>query len=100
MITEKEKSIINEVLQPYSPKMIGIFGSFARNENNDKSDLDILVEFRDTVNLLDIIGAEIKLSELLNLKVDLVTKKAIPPRLAPHIDKDLMQIFHESRMIY
>lgn len=72
------------------------YGSFARNENHHDSDLDILVEFRDTVNLLDIIGAEMKLSELLNLKVDLVTKKAIPPRLAPHIDKDLQKIFHEE----
>ena len=96
MITEEQKNIIIEVLQPYNPKMIGIFGSFARNENNPDSDLDILVEFQDTVNLLDIIGVEIKLSELLNLKVDLVTKKAIPPRLAPHIDKDLLKIFHEE----
>ena len=96
MITEAQKNTIIEVLQPYNPKMIGIFGSFARNENKHDSDLDILVEFRDTVNLLDIIGAEIKLSELLNLKADLVTKKAVPPRLAPHIDKDLQEIFHEE----
>lgn len=96
MITEDQKNIIIEVLQPYRPKMIGIFGSFARNENNHDSDLDVLVEFRDTVNLLDIIGAEIELSELLSLKVDLVTKKAIPPRLTPYIDKDLQQIFHEE----
>lgn len=96
MITEAQKNIIIEVLQPYNPKMIGVFGSFARNENHHDSDLDILVEFRDTVNLLDIIGAEIKLSELLNLKVDLVTKKAVHPQLAPHIDKDLQKIFHEK----
>ncbi|MFN2430611.1 MAG: nucleotidyltransferase family protein [Cryomorphaceae bacterium] len=96
MITEAQKNMIIEVLQPYHPKMIGIFGSFARNENRHDSDLDILVEFRDTINLLDIIGAEIKLSELLSLKVDLVTKKAISPRLAPHIDKDLQKIFHEE----
>lgn len=96
MITEGQKNIIIEVLQLYNPKMIGIFGSFARNENNHNSDLDILVEFRNTVNLLDTIGAEIKLSELLNLKVDLETKHAIPPRLAPHIEKDLQKIFHED----
>lgn len=96
MITEEQKNVIIEVLQPYHPRMIGIFGSFARNENKHDSDLDILVEFRNTVNLLDIIGAEIKLSELLNLKVDLVTKKAVSPRLAPHIDKDLEEIFHEE----
>lgn len=96
MITKAQKDVIIEVLQPYNPKMIGIFGSFARNENHQHSDLDILVEFRDTVNLLDIIGAEIKLSELLNMKVDLVTKKAISSRLEPHIEKDLQKIFHEE----
>ena len=96
MISEEQKNVIIEVLQPFNPKMIGIFGSFARNENNQNSDLDILVEFRKTVNLLDIIGAEIELSELLKLKVDLVTKKAVPPRLAHHIDKDLQRIFHEK----
>ena len=93
MISEKQKNIIIEVLQPFNPKMIGIFGSFARNENNQNSDLDILVEFRNTVNLLDIIGAQIELSELLNLKVDLVTKKAVPPVMEFHINKDLLKIF-------
>ncbi|MCG8320485.1 MAG: nucleotidyltransferase domain-containing protein [Cytophagales bacterium] len=97
MILVEQKNIIIEVLQPFNPKIIGIFGSFTRNENNYNSDLDILVEFRKTVNLLDIIGVEIRLSELLNLKVDLVTKKAVPPMLASNIDKDLQRIFHEER---
>ena len=44
MITDQQKNIIIEVLQSFSPKSIGIFGSYARNENNKKSDLDILVE--------------------------------------------------------
>lgn len=75
---------------------MSIFKSFARNENNQNSDLDILMEFRKTVNLLNIIGAEIELSELLNLKLELVTKKAVPSRLSLHIDKDLQRIFHEE----
>lgn len=74
--------------------MIGIFGSFARSENQQDSDLDILVEFQNTANLLDIIGAEIELSEILNMKVDLVTKRAIPPRLISHIERDLKNIFY------
>ncbi|SHM42913.1 hypothetical protein SAMN04488057_101425 [Cyclobacterium lianum] len=96
MITKDQKNIIIEVLQPFTPKMIGIFGSFARNENKENSDLDILVEFQNTVNLLDIIGAEMQLSELLNLKVDLITTKAISPRLVPRIESDLQQIFPDE----
>lgn len=94
MITEEQKNLIIEVLKPYSPKMIGIFGSFARGENQEDSDLDILVDFQSTVNLLDIIGAEIELSEMLNMKVDLVTKRAISPKLIPHIERDLKNIFY------
>jgi len=94
MITEEQKNIIITILKPYTPKMIGVFGSFARNESRQDSDLDILVEFQDTVNLLDIIGAEIELSEILNLKVDLITKQAISPRLIPYIENDLKKIFY------
>nr|MBI1230539.1 nucleotidyltransferase [Cytophagales bacterium] len=94
MITEEQKHLIIEVLKPFSPKMIGIFGSFARGENQEDSDLDILVDFQNTVNLLDIIGAEIELSEMLNMKVDLVTKRAISPKLIPHIERDLKNIFY------
>lgn len=94
MITEEQKKMIIGVLKPYSPKMIGIFGSFARGENQEDSDLDILVDFQNTVNLLDIIGAEIELSEMLNMKVDLVTKRAISPKLIPHIERDLKNIFY------
>ncbi len=86
--------MIIEVLKPYSPKMIGIFGSFARGENQEDSDLDILVDFQRTVNLLDIIGAEIELSEILNMNVELVTKRAISPKLIPHIERDLKNIFY------
>ncbi|WP_209332984.1 nucleotidyltransferase family protein [Lunatimonas salinarum] len=94
MITEEQKNMIIEVLKPYSPKMIGIFGSFARGENQEDSDLDILVDFQRTVNLLDIIGAEIELSEILNMNVELVTKRAISPKLIPHIERDLKNIFY------
>ncbi len=96
MISEEQRDIIIKVLQPLNPRMIGIFGSFARNENNDKSDIDILVDFPKTVNLLDIIGAEFNLSKRLKSKVDIVTKQSVSPRLAPHINKDLQLIFHEG----
>jgi predicted nucleotidyltransferase len=96
MISGEQKNIIIEVLQPLKPKMIGIFGSYARGENKKGSDLDILVEFRRTVNFLDIIGAELELSKQLNLKVDLITNHAVNPKLAPHIDKDLQKIYNEE----
>lgn len=54
MISAIKRKIIIDKLGPYSPVMIGIFGSYAREDNRVESDLDILVEFKQTVNLLDL----------------------------------------------
>lgn len=93
MISEKQKNLIISTLQPFKPKMIGIFGSYARDENQASSDLDILIEFEETVNLLDIIGLEIELTEKLGVKVDLVTDKAVPAKLESRIATDLQRIY-------
>ncbi len=95
MIEKKKSNIIIEKLKPYHPKMIGIFGSYARNENHQQSDLDILVTFEPTVNLLEIIGLEIELSEILGVKVDLVTQKALNPQIEKYVMKDLKIIFND-----
>lgn len=58
MLTKEQENIIIEHLKPFKPKSVSLFGSFARNENTSKSDLDIWVDFYDTVNLLDLIGLE------------------------------------------
>lgn len=86
-----EKAI--SVLQGYGAKKIAVFGSYARGEETPNSDLDILVEFLDRKSLLDLVGIEIKLSEMLHVKVDLLTEKSISPYL---IDR----IKNEARVIY
>ncbi len=92
MISGEQKQIILNKLAPYNPKRIGIFGSFARGENSEKSDLDILVEFGVKINLLDLIGIEQELSDVLGIKVDLVTEKGLHPYLKPYIEKDLKSL--------
>ena len=96
MLNNAQKKIILEVLQPLNPRFIGIFGSYARGEENTDSDLDILVEFKDDVNLLDIIGAEMKISEKLGIKVDLITKKAVSERILPYIYSDMETLYDEE----
>jgi uncharacterized protein len=97
MISETQRDAIIRVLQPLNPKSISVFGSYARNENHSGSDLDVLVEFHGTVNLLDIIGAEMELSELLGVKVDLLTKNAISPRLMGNINESIQEIFYAEK---
>ena len=87
-------NIIITTMMNYYPKRIGIFGSFARNENKPGSDLDILVKFKNGITLLQLIKLENDLSEKLGIKVDLVTEGALTnKKLRKSIDKDLRIIF-------
>ena len=88
------ENIIISTLKEFNPEKIGIFGSFARNENTPGSDLDILVKFKDGITLLQLIKLENSLSEKLNVKVDLVTEGAITnKKLKEYIQKDLRIIY-------
>ncbi len=86
-------AIIN-YLHPYDPERIGIFGSFARQEDNDESDIDILVRFRSTPSLLDLVRIHRELSKVLGKKVDVVTESALKnEKLKQYIYNDLKIIF-------
>ena len=87
------KNIILSHLKEYNPVKIGIFGSFARGENKKESDLDILVEFKESPSLLTLIKLENDLSEILGIKVDLITNGALKnKRIKKSIKKDLIKI--------
>ena len=89
MITDQQYQTIIDILNPYGPERIGIFGSYARNEENSESDLDILVSLSKSVNLLQLIGIEQELSEKLGIKVDLITERSVNPKMKKYIDQDL-----------
>lgn len=93
MLTEDQKDIIINSTAKLKPKMIGVFGSYARGENNQDSDLDILIDFDTRVDLLELIGLEMELSELLGVPVDLVTKRSVHKEIYPFIEKDLVLIY-------
>ncbi|MGB0888014.1 MAG: nucleotidyltransferase family protein [Vicingaceae bacterium] len=92
MISLEQQEHIKNITQKYNPKMVGIFGSYARNESTSKSDLDILIDFNTKINLIEIIGLEQQLSEILGIKVDLITKKSVNKNLKPFIEKDLIRL--------
>jgi len=71
---------------------IGIFGSFIRGEQKRKSDIDILVKFDEPVSLLDLVGAENYLSDLLGIKVDLVPKEDVRPELKKSILREVVYV--------
>jgi predicted nucleotidyltransferase len=87
------KNIILSHLKGFDPIKVGIFGSFARGDNKKDSDIDILVEFKESPSLLKLIKLENDLSEILGIKVDLVTTGALKnKRIKKSIKKDLINI--------
>ena len=90
------KKIINEHKQELKEKHkiieIGIFGSYVRGEQKKKSDVDILVEFGEPISLLDLVGAENYISDLIRKKVDLVPKKDVRPELKERILREVIYI--------
>ena len=87
------KNIILSHLKEFNPIKVGIFGSYARGDNKKGSDIDILVEFKESPSLLTLIKLENDLSEILGVKVDLVTTGALKnKRIKKSIKKDLINI--------
>jgi len=75
----------------YPIKSLAIFGSFARKEQNDESDLDIVVEFNEKIGIRFIDLAE-ELEKLIGFKVDLVSRKGIKEKYYKRIQIDLTYV--------
>ncbi len=80
-------------LRRYSPAKIGIFGSYARGDDSESSDIDILVAFKEQISLFDLGGIKHDLTELLNRPVDIVTERSINKRIRDYIYRDLKIIY-------
>jgi predicted nucleotidyltransferase len=72
----------------YGLSNLAIFGSYARNQQTEESDLDILVEFNRPIGL-EFIDLADELEHILKLKVDLVSKKGLKERHLKSIEKEL-----------
>jgi predicted nucleotidyltransferase len=81
-ILVKQKPLLR---RKYGVKTLGVFGSFLKGRQKKKSDLDILVEIDDPITLLEFVRMENYLSELTGMKIDLVMKDALKPRIGKHI---------------
>lgn len=83
-----------ELKELYKIKSLGIFGSYVRGEESESSDLDLLVEFDPdaTMDLITFVELENYLSDLLGVKVDLVMRSALKPRIGRHILQEVVYI--------
>lgn len=92
MYIEEVKQKINPILQRYGVKRAGLFGSCARGEMSEDSDIDILVEIDKNISLLDFVGIKLEIEETLGRRIDLVEYHTIKPRLKDRILKEEVAI--------
>lgn len=76
----------------YRVESLGVFGSYVRDEQSPSSDLDLLVVFHEPPSLLRFIELENYLSDLLGVKVDLVMKDALKPRIGERILNEVVTV--------
>ena len=67
------------VRQKYHVRRLALFGSAARGEQTEASDIDLLVEFDEPIGFFDFMRLEASLADVLHAKVDLVSAKALKP---------------------
>jgi predicted nucleotidyltransferase len=79
-----------ELKKRFKVKTIGVFGSYVHGEQKQQSDVDVLVEFEEPIGLFEFMDLEMYLSNLLGVKVDLVSKKALKPHIGEHILKEVI----------
>lgn len=88
-VVRRHNSILEE---RYGVCVAGIFGSYVRGEEKAGSDIDLLAEILKPISLLELVGAELYLSEVLGLKVDLVPKRSLRAELKETILKEVVAV--------
>ena len=88
------RETIMPVLAPYVSK-VALFGSVARGEETEESDIDLLIRLSRPIDYFTLIDLEQELSTRLGRRVDLVTEGAMSPYIRPYIEQDKV-ILYES----
>ncbi|HPE63294.1 MAG TPA: nucleotidyltransferase family protein [Methanothrix sp.] len=78
-----------EIKSRFSVRKIGIFGSFARGQEKETSDIDVLVEFEEPT-FRNFMGLVFFLEELFGREVDLVTTRGLSPYIRPAVEKEVV----------
>lgn len=89
---EQLQTLKPELVRDYNVSSIGIFGSVARDEQSETSDLDLLVAFDGPVSLFNVVRLEQELESRLDVPVDVVTEGSLKPRIGKRVAEDLVEV--------
>ncbi len=78
--------------EKFNVKNIGLFGSYARGEQSETSDIDLLVEFEKPIDFFKLVELEDYLSKMLGAKVEIATPGALKERIKPYIMRDVSYV--------
>lgn len=86
------KQAVAEIAPRYPIKTVEVFGSYARGDQHPDSDVDLVVDFNETIDYVDYFNLQEELENILQTSVDVVSSKYIHPLLAQQImqEKDLI----------
>jgi predicted nucleotidyltransferase len=99
-MSEQQLAEIAAAIQPitkkYGVQKLAVFGSFARGEDTDTSDIDFLVHLEPGRTLLDLAGLQISLTKKLQKDVDVVTYNSLHPLLKDEILQEQILLYEEN----
>lgn len=81
-----------KLVQKYPISELGIFGSFARGDFNEQSDIDILVDFDGKIDGYNYIRLAHEFEDLFKQKIDMVSRRSIKPQYLPFVEKNLIHV--------
>jgi hypothetical protein len=92
MDKQKLYNEIVEFLKSKGATKVAVFGSYVRNEETPKSDIDVMVEIKN-IGLLEFVKIERELGEHIGIKVDLVMEGGINPLVEKYVNRDLVFLY-------
>ena len=88
ILTDQKK----ELEKKYPISEMALFGSYARGDYNEHSDIDILVDFNDSIDGFDYIRIAHHLEDIFRQKIDLVSRKGIKAKYIPYVENNLIHV--------
>jgi predicted nucleotidyltransferase len=86
------RAALSDLESRFGVRELSVFGSTARDEAGDASDVDVLVDFRGPADFDRFIDLKLEMERLLGRRVDLVTRKALRPQLRAQVEREAVRV--------